>query len=117
MNLLRITMITLLLTLIPITTDAAPIDEVVKTLEKVTGCELVVTSGYRSPKKNKAVGGAPRSFHLYDRARDIVPKDTRCISIKELGAAACEITSTIKYLSHIHIDNRDNYICLDWSGR
>jgi hypothetical protein len=32
-----------------------------------------VTSGARSPADNRRVGGAPNSFHLQDRARDLVP--------------------------------------------
>lgn len=32
-----------------------------------------VTSGARSPADNRRVGGAPGSFHLQDRARDLVP--------------------------------------------
>lgn len=32
---------------------------------------LRIISGYRSPSTNKAVGGAPRSQHLYGRAADI----------------------------------------------
>ena len=34
--------------------------------------ELTVTSGRRSPKRNRAVGGSPRSFHLRGRAVDLV---------------------------------------------
>lgn len=32
-----------------------------------------VTSGARSPAENRRVGGAAGSFHLQDRARDLVP--------------------------------------------
>jgi len=35
------------------------------------GRPLKIVSGYRSPAQNKAVGGAPRSQHLYNRAVDI----------------------------------------------
>ena len=33
---------------------------------------LVVTSGLRSPERNRAVGGVPGSFHLKGRAIDVV---------------------------------------------
>jgi len=88
------------------------IDNTVKELESLSGCELVITSGFRTPEHNKRVGGAPNSYHLYNRARDVVPKDKKCISIKELGKIACKITSSIIYKKHIHLDNRKNPICI-----
>lgn len=33
-------------------------------------CRISITSGYRSPKLNKAVGSSKRSFHLYGYAAD-----------------------------------------------
>lgn len=33
--------------------------------------DLVVTSAFRSPERNSAVGGSPRSFHLQGRAVDL----------------------------------------------
>lgn len=39
-----------------------------------TGCDWVVTSTYRSVKKNKAVHGAPASRHLKGLAIDAVPR-------------------------------------------
>lgn len=32
-----------------------------------------MTSTYRSPERNRAVGGVPNSYHLSGRARDSVP--------------------------------------------
>jgi len=37
------------------------------------GVPISISSGYRSPLLNRAVGGAPTSAHLYGRAADIVP--------------------------------------------
>ena len=34
---------------------------------------VTVTSGARGPSHNRDVGGARGSFHLQDRARDLVP--------------------------------------------
>lgn len=32
---------------------------------------IIITSGYRCPKHNKEVGGAPNSYHLLGKAADI----------------------------------------------
>lgn len=44
---------------------------------------ITVTSGYRCPKLNKAIGGARNSDHMYGRAADIVP--TGGVTLDELG--------------------------------
>lgn len=36
------------------------------------GCPITVTSGYRPPQLNEAVGGAKNSNHLYGYAADVV---------------------------------------------
>jgi len=36
---------------------------------------LKITSGYRSPAQNKAVGGVPDSYHLRGEAIDVLPTD------------------------------------------
>ena len=91
---------------------AAEIDKSVAKLSEITGCDMIITSGFRSKKDNDRVGGAKHSFHLTDRARDLVPKDRSCISIKELGKIACGFTSTLIYKKHLHIDNRKKKLCL-----
>ena len=40
-------------------------------LREAYGKPIVVTSGYRCPKLNKAVGGVPKSQHLKGEAADI----------------------------------------------
>lgn len=104
--------LTVLLFSIPAICSPVPIGTTLKVLEKITGCRMIITSGYRSRAKNKSVGGAKNSYHLYNRARDIVPKRKKCISFKELGKIACEYTSTIVYFDHVHIDNRKKKICI-----
>lgn len=38
--------------------------------EKLAGNKIIITSGYRSPKLNRLVGGAPRSQHVLGEAAD-----------------------------------------------
>lgn len=51
-------------------------------LREAWGGPVVVNSGYRSPALNAAVGGAPRSRHMYGEAADITvgarPPMPRC---------------------------------------
>lgn len=57
---------------------AAPTPELVAALERLRALvghkPLRIVSGYRSPAHNRAVGGKPRSQHLYNRAADIPPR-------------------------------------------
>jgi uncharacterized protein YcbK (DUF882 family) len=56
-------------------TDPIFIDtELVNVLQKIRthfGKSVTITSAYRTPSKNKAVGGEEFSFHLYGKAADI----------------------------------------------
>lgn len=49
----------------------ALIENVLDPLREAYGKPIVVTSGYRCPALNKAVGGASNSQHLYGYAADI----------------------------------------------
>lgn len=60
--------------------------EVLQPLRDMVGVPLTITSGYRSPRLNKAVGGAATSQHLAGEAADIKCKDNRM-----LFAAAMEL--------------------------
>ena len=46
--------------------------EVLQPLRDLVGVPVIVTSGYRSPELNRAIGGAPNSAHMQGRAADIV---------------------------------------------
>lgn len=50
---------------------AALVDNVLDPLREAWGKPVTVTSGYRCPQLNKAVGGVPTSMHLTGHAADI----------------------------------------------
>ena len=52
-------------------------------LRKAWGSAITITSGYRSPKLNKAVGGVSNSAHQYYEAVDLQPKDTSQTGVKK----------------------------------
>ncbi len=68
---------------------------------------LIVSSGYRSPAHNAAVGGAVWSRHIYGDAFDLVPLYATLEELSEAcwdeHAAYVEI-----YASHVHCDWRDD---------
>jgi len=75
-------------------------------------CRFRITSGHRTKEHNRRIGGAKFSYHLMDRARDIV---TNCSKIV-VDLAEEHGLSSIKYKGHIHLDDRSEYICLISKG-
>lgn len=51
----------------------ALVERVLDPLREAWGGPIKVTSGYRSPRVNKAVGGSSTSQHLRGQAADLVP--------------------------------------------
>lgn len=47
------------------------IDNILDPLREAYGAPIIVTSGYRCGRLNKAVGGAAKSQHMYGQAADI----------------------------------------------
>lgn len=47
--------------------------EFAESVRSVLGCPMVITSGFRCEKLNKAVGGSPTSVHQYGEAIDFIP--------------------------------------------
>ena len=75
-----------------------------------------ITSCYRSPSKNRSVGGAPGSMHLKGRAVDIACADgeTRAAIAK----AALDLGLSIGIMKNaIHLDNREVQIIFHYYDR
>jgi uncharacterized protein YcbK (DUF882 family) len=71
---------------------------------------VTVVSGYRTPAHNRAVGGAPQSYHVYRARRVGVAADVKCArgrapdwhrALDRLGAPGLGA-----YDDHVHVDNR-----------
>lgn len=52
------------------------VDKLLDPLRAAYGMPIRITSGYRCPELNKAVGGVPTSAHLTGDASDIASQDT-----------------------------------------
>ena len=84
------------------------------------GSPLLVHSGYRTPKWNKKVGGAPHSEHCEGRALDLVPVlcsvDELYEAIKE-RARVGKIRGIGRYRGgFVHMDIRPSTELVEWHG-
>lgn len=53
------------------------VDNILDPAREKFGKPITITSGYRNPRVNKAIGGAPTSQHRLGEAADIVCSDNR----------------------------------------
>lgn len=67
---------------------------------EIYGKPIYITSGYRCPKLNAAVGGAPKSYHLQARAVDVVPSDGDLANLFDI----------LNSLPHVEIILHNTYI-------
>ncbi len=80
------------------------------------GGPLIVTSGYRSPEHNKAVGGVPNSQHVKGLAADICPLDTADLNrLWQLADSMNETGGVGRYDNFVHVDRRG--IRARWDNR
>lgn len=71
------------------------------------GKPLLVTSGYRSPAHNKAVGGVPNSFHTQGLAADLRPLDAADLNrLWQLVNSMNTDGGVGRYDSFVHVDRR-----------
>lgn len=81
-----------------------------------------VNSAYRSPERNAAVGGAPRSQHLEGRALDLQPPDGLTLDQFEAIARSLVATTPIRGIGRypsnnsLHIDVRPSTRLVRWHG-
>jgi len=73
--------------------------------------KLVITSGYRTPKHNKKVGGASRSYHMKGMAIDCYCKYLTNEQLGRRGLSA-GFTTAIVYKTHVHLDIREKALGL-----
>lgn len=78
-----------------------------KALQKAKELGLTLTSGYRSPEKNKAVGGSPTSNHLkgqaYDFAGSYKAMDDFAKWARGTGMYSEVIWQSKGHYDHVHI--------------
>lgn len=86
---------------------AAELIHLLERLRSKLNVPLRVTSGYRCPRHNAQIGGAPDSFHQLGLAVDIAPGSSD-ISVLDIAKAAMEVgfTGVIAYERHVHVDLR-----------
>lgn len=75
---------------------------------------LVVTSGYRSPEVNAAVGGSSRSQHVRGEAADVRPRDraSAWATLLEMMGAGLPVDQAIIYegTRHIHVSHTARHV-------
>lgn len=92
--------------------------ELVNVLQKIRahfGKPVTITSAYRTPGKNKAVGGETYSQHLYGRAADIKVKGVSPAKVAAYAETLLKNRGGIGgYNSFTHIDVRN--VKARWKG-
>jgi uncharacterized protein YcbK (DUF882 family) len=82
--------------------------ELIDQLERLrflVGKPIIILSGYRCQRRNREVGGTPKSQHLYGRAADIRVEGMRGLELF-LEALRCEFGGIGLYPDFVHVDVR-----------
>ena len=76
-------------------------------LRNQVGKPVIINSGYRTPTRNKAVGGAKYSYHMRGMAADIKVNGMTAKEIaNKLNAIIPDECGIIVYSNWVHIDTR-----------
>ena len=78
------------------------------------GRPIVVTSGYRCPTHNRAVGGAANSQHLYGTAADVMATRITIQELYDVLESLFPDGGVGIYQGHVHVDVRG--IKARWTG-
>lgn len=88
-------------------------DDLIEILQKIRdhfGKPVHINSGYRCPKHNEKVGGAPGSYHTYGQAADISVKDTAPAEVakyaESIGVLGIGLYETDSDGYFVHVDTR-----------
>jgi uncharacterized protein YcbK (DUF882 family) len=88
--------------------DPALVDAL-EDLRRVLAQPLIVTSGYRCPSHNAAIGGSPSSLHLTGQAADLAPPagwSTHALADAATRAPRLRRGGIGTYRCHVHVDVR-----------
>ena len=93
--------------------------ELVNVLQKIRahfGKSVTITSAYRTPSKNKAVGGQVYSQHLYGKAADIKVSGVSPAKVASYADKLLNNTGGVgKYKTFTHVDTRATKA--RWTGK
>jgi len=94
-----------------------PLLACLEALRERYGHPMPVSSGYRCPRHNAAVGGAATSAHLLCAAADVRVEDSALRRRFVEAAIRSQIPGIGVYPSHVHIDIEDRPVPVLWWGK
>lgn len=89
------------------------LEELLDQVRELAGVPLIVSSGSRCPKHNKAENGSPRSSHLIGLAVDVQVRDSRSryLVMSVLQSLGIQRIGVAKSFIHFDIDrNKPNKV-------
>jgi len=84
-----------------------PLLRLLERLRDLVGEPLIITSGYRCPKHNAEVGGAPDSLHMAGCAADIRCDAVEPRKLAQLAGRVGFFGVLVYKDGHVHVDTRN----------